>query len=38
MVLPPEFVEYPDTAIWIESKPAKNAGYKNYVQKVVTLR
>jgi hypothetical protein len=38
MVLPPEFHEYPDTAIWIENKPAMKAGYKNYVQKVVTLR
>ena len=38
MALPPEYFHYPDTAIWIEGKPAEKTGWKNYVQKVITLR
>ena len=37
MVLPPEYDNYPDTAIWIEGKKTVNAGWKNYVQNIVTL-
>ena len=38
MVLPPEYTEYPDTAMWIEGVPAEKTGWKAYAQKVVTLR
>jgi hypothetical protein len=38
MILPPEYFHYPDTAIWIEGKPAEKTGWTNYVQRVVTLR
>jgi hypothetical protein len=38
MVLPPEYNKYPDTAIWIEGAKKVKAGWKNYLQTVVTLR
>jgi hypothetical protein len=38
MVLPPEYDKYPDTAIWIEGKKTCKSGWKNYFQKVITLR
>ena len=37
MVLPPEYVKYPDTAVWIEGRKSCKADWKNYVQKIVTL-
>ncbi len=40
MVLPPEFADYPETAIWISGTPeggVKNEGWKVYAQQVVTL-
>ena len=38
MVLPPEYDKYPDTAIWIEGSKSCKSDWKNYFQKVVTLR
>ncbi len=38
MILPPEYIKYPDTAIWIEGKKTCKSDWKCYVQKVVTLR
>lgn len=38
MILPPEFDRYGDTAYWIEGTPATKAGWRKYVQRVVTLR
>jgi hypothetical protein len=38
MVLPPEYMKYPDTAIWIEGVKSCKSDWKNYVQNVVTLR
>jgi hypothetical protein len=38
MILPPEYDRYPDTAIWIEGSKSCKSGWKNYFQKVVTLR
>jgi hypothetical protein len=38
MVLPPEYLNYPDTAMWIEGNAAKISGWKSYAQKIVTLR
>lgn len=38
MVLPPEYDRYPDTAIWIEGSKTCKAGWKNYFQKIITLR
>jgi hypothetical protein len=38
MVLPPEYDKYPDTAVWIEGSKSCKAGWKNYYQKIVTLR
>ena len=38
MVLPPEYDKYPDTAIWIEGTKSCKSDWKNYFQKVVTLR
>jgi hypothetical protein len=38
MVLPPEYDRYPDTAVWIEGTKSCKSGWKNYIQKVVTLR
>jgi len=38
MVLPPEYDKYPDTAIWIEGEKKCKSDWKNYVQKVITLR
>jgi hypothetical protein len=37
MVLPPEYDRYPDTAIWIEGEKKVSAGWRNYVQSIVTL-
>jgi hypothetical protein len=37
MVLPPEYDRYPDTAIWIEGEKKVSAGWRNYVQNIVTL-
>jgi hypothetical protein len=37
MVLPPEYSQYPDTAIWIEGKKSCSSDWKSYVQMVVTL-
>ncbi len=40
MVLPPEFADYPETAIWISGAPeggVKNEGWKVYAQEIVTL-
>jgi len=38
MVLPPEYIKYPDTAVWIEGKKSCKSDWKAYAQKVVTLR
>jgi hypothetical protein len=38
MVLPPEYIKYPDTAVWIEGVKSCKSDWKNYVQNVVTLR
>ncbi len=38
MILPPEYIKYPDTAIWIEGSKSCKSDWKNYVQNVVTLR
>jgi hypothetical protein len=38
MILPPEYIRYPDTAIWIEGSKSCKSDWKNYVQNVVTLR
>jgi hypothetical protein len=38
MILPPEYDKYPDTAIWIEGAKSCKSDWKNYFQKVVTLR
>jgi hypothetical protein len=38
MVLPPEYMKYPDTAIWIEGVKSCKSSWKSYVQNVVTLR
>ena len=38
MVLPPEYTDYPDTAMWIEGNAAEITEWKAYAQKVVTLR
>ena len=38
MVLPPEYIKYPDTAVWIEGKKSCKSEWKAYAQKVVTLR
>jgi hypothetical protein len=38
MVLPPEYEKYPDTAIWIEDANLSKSSWKNYFQKIVTLR
>jgi hypothetical protein len=37
MILPPEYAQYPDTAIWIEGAKTCTSGWKSYVQSVVTL-
>jgi len=37
MVLTPEYASFPDTAVWIEGHLSKGS-WKNYVQKVITLR
>lgn len=37
MVLPPEYVKYPDTAVWIEGTKSCKSDWKSYVQSVVTL-
>lgn len=38
MVLPPEYIKYPDTAVWIEGKKSCRSDWKAYAQRVVTLR
>lgn len=38
MVLPPEYIKYPDTAVWIEGAKSCKSDWKSYVQTVVTLR
>ena len=38
MVLPPEYGRYPDTAVWIEGSKSCLSEWKNYFQKIVTLR
>ncbi|MFC1861085.1 hypothetical protein ACFLYL_02240, partial [Chloroflexota bacterium] len=39
MVLTPEYIDYPDTALWIEKvNRQRTSSWKCYVQKVVTLR
>ena len=38
MILPPEFAEYPDTAIWIEGNKGCKSSWKGYVSKVIHLR
>jgi hypothetical protein len=38
MVLPPEYIKYPDTAVWIEGAKSCKSDWKSYVQNVVTLR
>jgi len=38
MVLPPEYIKYPDTAVWIEGSKSCKSDWKSYAQKVVTLR
>jgi hypothetical protein len=37
MILPPEYAQYPDTAIWIEGKKTCSSDWKSYAQTVVTL-
>ncbi|MCX8033431.1 MAG: hypothetical protein N3B14_08625 [Thermoleophilia bacterium] len=37
MILPPEYLHYPDTAVWIEGKKMCESEWKLYVQEVVTL-
>jgi len=37
MILPPEYIRYPDTAIWIEGKKMCESEWKLYAQEVVTL-
>jgi hypothetical protein len=38
MILPPEYIKYPDTAIWIEGRKTCKSEWKCYVQKIITLR
>ena len=38
MVLPPEYIKYPDTAVWIEGVKSCKSDWKSYAQNVVTLR
>jgi hypothetical protein len=38
MVLPPEYIKYPDTAVWIEGAKSCKSDWRSYAQKVVTLR
>ncbi len=38
MILPPEYERYPDTAVWIEGVKKCKSDWRNYVQKVITLR
>jgi hypothetical protein len=38
MVLPPQYVTYPDTAMWIEGSKLCRADWKNYVQTIVALK
>ena len=38
MVLPMEYAEYPDTAMWIEGKKSVISSWKSYAQEVVRLR
>ncbi len=37
MVLPPEYIKYSDTAVWIEGVKTCKSDWKNYIQNVVTL-
>lgn len=38
MVLPAEYAEYPDTAMWIEGSKSVQSSWKSYSQQVVRLR
>jgi hypothetical protein len=38
MVLPPEYIRYPDTAVWIEGNKSCKSDWKAYAQNIVTLR
>ena len=38
MVLPVEYTQYPDTAMWIEGEKAVKSSWKSYSQQVVRLR
>ena len=38
MVLPPDYIKYPNTPVWIEGKKSCKSDWKGYVLKVVTLR
>ncbi len=38
MILPPEYSNYPDTAIWIEGKKTCKSDWKLYAQRIVTLK
>lgn len=37
MILPPEYAEYPDTAMWIEGEKAVQSSWKSYSQQIVRL-
>jgi len=38
MLLPPEYAQYPDTAIWIEGKKGCESDWKGYVSQIIHLR
>ena len=38
MILPVEYDEYPDTAMWIEGEKKVQSSWKNYSQQVIMLR
>ncbi len=38
MILPPEYADYPDTAVWIEGKKTCKSGWKLYAQSIITLK
>jgi len=38
MILPPEYLNYGETALWIEGRKSQKATWKSHVQKVISLR
>jgi len=38
MILPPEYAQYPDTAIWIEGEKKCESDWKGYVSQIIHLR